>query len=189
MFPRDEITTYLPEMVALSHMVTSEAYLPHPAISTLLTFSSSPRAFLQSPPSSCDLSQQAIGSSDHHNRFAMPHHDSNFETVLSWGMDLSAVYFLFLMSYRVVGGTYSGPSAAAWEALDPCGDCYVKLLAFLLQNLDTFQTMFFFAFCRFLTLWLLLEVMKAIVRILYAFYCVYRRNRLVGDNKEYTHPL
>lgn len=98
MWPRDEVTTYLPEMVALAQVVTSEAYLPHPAISTLLTFSSSPHAFLQSPPSSCDLSQQAISSSDYHNRFAMPHHDSNLGTVLSWGMDLSAVYFFFLMS-------------------------------------------------------------------------------------------
>ncbi|KAK9856759.1 hypothetical protein MYU51_000669 [Penicillium brevicompactum] len=119
----------------------------------------------------------------------MPHHDSNLGTFLSWGMDLSAVYVFFLVSYRVVGGTYSGPSAAAWKALDPCGDCYAKLLAFLLQNLDTFQMMFLFAFFRFLTLWLLLEVMKMMVRILYALYCVRRRNRLVGDKKEYTHPL
>ncbi|CAI7618670.1 unnamed protein product [Penicillium bialowiezense] len=119
--------------------------------------------------------------------------NSNFQTFASWAFDLLLVAGIFLCSYSVIGGTYSGPPAEAWQVLDSCGDCYLRLAKFLAQNMDNFALMLFCAFCRFVIIWLLIDMMQVVVVYwtwrLCAYFCARRQERLVDDSRRYSSSL
>lgn len=190
----------------------SKIHLPRPAIS--LSSLSRPLSALHSSPSFCafQFAQNrllALLETIHHvlSQLQLPDFrkldfrssprrcGSSFLLVsLTIFSLIKLLIHLTHLSYsNVIGGTYSGPPAEAWQVLDSCEDCYLRLAKFLAQHMDSFLLMWLCAFCRFVIIWVLIDMMKVVVvceaRRLCKYYCARRQERLVDDKKKYNSSL